>query len=51
MIKCSKAEVRRTFWAFPRDQWLSLLKEYLDFSDKHHKKYGFRGEIAEGWPR
>jgi hypothetical protein len=37
-----------TFWAFPRDQWLSLLKEYLDFSDKHYKKYGFRCNMPLG---
>ena len=24
-----------TFWAFPRAQWLTALREYLDFADEH----------------
>ena len=37
-----------TFWAFPRSQWLSILKQYLEFSDEHFKKYGFRCNMPLG---
>ena len=37
-----------TFWAFPRAQWLSTLKEYLTFADQHFNKYGFRCNMALG---
>src|SRR5262249_6347242 len=37
-----------TFWAFPRDQWLSTLRAYLDFADDHHRRYGFRCNMPLG---
>jgi FAD/FMN-containing dehydrogenase len=37
-----------TFWAFPRWQWLSNLRAYLEFSDRHFKKYGFRCNMFLG---
>ncbi|MGP0093095.1 MAG: FAD-dependent oxidoreductase [Xanthobacteraceae bacterium] len=37
-----------TFWAFPRQQWLATLKEYLAFADQHFEKYGFRCNMALG---
>jgi hypothetical protein len=37
-----------TFWAFPRRQWLSTLRAYLEFSDQHFKKYGFRCNMQLG---
>ena len=37
-----------TFWAFPREQWLKVLREYLDFADAHFKKCGFRCNMPLG---
>jgi FAD/FMN-containing dehydrogenase len=37
-----------TFWSFPRAQWLSTLREYLDFADEHFKTYGFRCNLPLG---
>jgi FAD/FMN-containing dehydrogenase len=37
-----------TFWAFPRAEWVSNLKAYLEFSDNHFKQYGFRCNIPLG---
>ena len=37
-----------TFWAFPHDRWLSALREYLDFSDAHFERYGFRCNMPLG---
>jgi FAD/FMN-containing dehydrogenase len=37
-----------TFWAFPRAQWVSNLKAYLEFRDNHYRKYGFRCNIPLG---
>jgi FAD/FMN-containing dehydrogenase len=37
-----------TFWAFPRDQWLTNLRAYLDFRDDHFKKTGFRPNMPCG---
>ena len=37
-----------TFWAFPRGQWLSALREYLVFTEQHFKKYDFRCNMALG---
>jgi FAD/FMN-containing dehydrogenase len=37
-----------TFWAFPRSQWLGALREYLEFSEQHFKKYDFRCNMALG---
>jgi FAD/FMN-containing dehydrogenase len=37
-----------TFWAFPRDQWLSALRAYLDFADDHYRRYGFRCNMPLG---
>jgi FAD/FMN-containing dehydrogenase len=37
-----------TFWAFPREEWLSALKAYLDFADDHHRRFGFRCNMPLG---
>jgi hypothetical protein len=37
-----------TFWAFPRTQWLSTLRGYLDFADQHFKTTGFRCNMPLG---
>ena len=37
-----------TFWAFPRDQWLEALKGYVEFSEQHFKKTGFRCNMPLG---
>ncbi|MGH6834436.1 MAG: FAD-binding protein [Methylocella sp.] len=37
-----------TFWAFPRRQWLSTLREYVEFADRHFKQYGFRCNMQLG---
>ena len=37
-----------TFWAFPRAQWLSTLRAYLDFADAHFKATGFRCNMPLG---
>src|SRR5207247_1782310 len=37
-----------TFWAFPRDQWLSTLRAYLDFADDHQRRFGFRCNMPLG---
>jgi hypothetical protein len=37
-----------TFWAFPREQWLKTLKEYLDFAENHFREYGFRCNMPLG---
>ena len=37
-----------TFWAFPRGQWLEVLRRYVEFSEGHFKKYDFRCNMALG---
>jgi hypothetical protein len=37
-----------TFWAFPRSQWLIVLRAYLDFADQHFKQTGFRCNMPLG---
>jgi FAD/FMN-containing dehydrogenase len=37
-----------TFWAFPRAQWLTVLRQYLEFEGEHFKKYGFRCNMPLG---
>ena len=37
-----------TFWAFPRNQWLSTLRAYLDFVGQHFKTTGFRCNMPLG---
>jgi FAD/FMN-containing dehydrogenase len=37
-----------TFWAFPRSQWVSTLREYTDFADRHYAQYGFRCNMPLG---
>ncbi|HEX8968543.1 MAG TPA: hypothetical protein VF937_11720, partial [Chloroflexota bacterium] len=37
-----------TFWAFPRGQWLSTLRAYLEFADEHFKATGFRCNMPLG---
>jgi hypothetical protein len=44
----ASAKYAFTFWAFPRRQWLSNLRAYVEFSDRHFKKYGFRCNMPLG---
>lgn len=44
----AEAKYAFTFWAFPRSRWLSVLREYLDFADEHHKTTGFRCNMPLG---
>ena len=37
-----------TFWAFPRSQWLSTYRAYLDFADQYFKNTGFRCNMPLG---
>ena len=37
-----------TFWAFPFDKWVENLNEYLEFSDDHYKRHGFRCNMPLG---
>ena len=37
-----------TFWAFPRSQWLTTLRAYLDFADQYFKDTGFRCNMPLG---
>jgi hypothetical protein len=37
-----------TFWAFPRSQWLTTLRAYLDFTDQYFKATGFRCNMPLG---
>jgi hypothetical protein len=37
-----------TFWAFPRRQWLDVLRQYVEFSEEHFRKYDFRCNMALG---
>ncbi|HWB44537.1 MAG TPA: FAD-binding protein [Hyphomicrobiaceae bacterium] len=44
----ASAKYAFTFWAFPRHQWLATLREYLEFSERHFRKYGFRCNMPLG---
>ena len=44
----ASAKYAFTFWAFPRAQWLTVLREYLDFADRHFKTTGFRCNMPLG---
>lgn len=44
----SSAKYAFTFWTFPRRQWLSTLKDYLQFSEHHFRKYDFRCNMPLG---
>ena len=37
-----------TFWAFPFDQWVENLRAYLEFSEDHFRRYGFRCNMPLG---
>jgi len=37
-----------TFWAFPRSQWLTTIRAYLDFTDQYFKDTGFRCNMPLG---
>lgn len=37
-----------TFWAFPFDDWVDNLHAYLDFSDAHFRRTGFRCNMPLG---
>ncbi|HEX4810850.1 MAG TPA: FAD-binding oxidoreductase [Bryobacteraceae bacterium] len=44
----ASAKYAFTFWAFPRSQWLSTLRAYLDFADQHFHATGFRCNMPLG---
>ena len=44
----SDARYAFTFWAFPRSQWLDVLRAYLDFADQHFQATGFRCNMPLG---
>lgn len=44
----ASAKYAFTFWTFTRQQWLSILREYLDFSEDYFKRRGFRCNMALG---
>jgi hypothetical protein len=44
----ASAKYAFTFWAFPRAQWLTVLRAYLDFADQHFKTTGFRCNMPMG---
>ncbi|MBA2301011.1 MAG: hypothetical protein H0W08_00090 [Acidobacteria bacterium] len=37
-----------TFWAFPREEWVKNLKDYLTFRDEHFRRHGFRCNMPLG---
>jgi hypothetical protein len=37
-----------TFWTFPRAQWLTVLRAYLDWADAYFQKTGFRCNMPLG---
>jgi FAD/FMN-containing dehydrogenase len=37
-----------TFWAFPRNDWVKHLNEYVAFADRHFARYGFRCNMPLG---
>jgi hypothetical protein len=37
-----------TFWAFPRQDWVKNLNDYLDFADQHFAQHGFRCNMPLG---
>src|SRR5579864_7398605 len=37
-----------TFWAFPRDRWLEVLRAYMQFADAYFSKTGFRCNMPLG---
>ncbi|HEX2222168.1 MAG TPA: FAD-binding protein [Candidatus Limnocylindria bacterium] len=37
-----------TFWAFPRGEWVTNLKAFLDFTDDHQRRHGFRCNLPLG---
>lgn len=37
-----------TFWAFPRDQWVQNLKDYVGFAERYHAEHGFRCNMPLG---
>ena len=43
-----QAKYAFTFWAFPRGQWLTTLRAYMDFADAHFKATGFRCNMPLG---
>jgi hypothetical protein len=44
----ASAKYAFTFWTFPRQQWLGTLKEYLEFSERHFRRYDFRCNMPLG---
>ena len=37
-----------TFWAFPRQDWVKNLNDYVDFADKYFAQHGFRCNMPLG---
>ncbi len=44
----ASAKYAFTFWAFPRREWLGALRKYVEFSENHFKRYGFRCNMPLG---
>ena len=37
-----------TFWAFPREEWVKNLNDYVEFANKYFEKHGFRCNMPLG---
>jgi FAD/FMN-containing dehydrogenase len=37
-----------TFWAFPRDEWVKNLQDYVVFAERHYAEHGFRCNMPLG---
>ena len=52
MINYSKtpksARYAFTFWAFPREDWVKNLNDYVDFADQYFAEHGFRCNMPLG---
>jgi FAD/FMN-containing dehydrogenase len=44
----SYARYAFTFWAFPRRQWIENLRAYVEFSEDHFRRTGFRCNMPLG---
>jgi FAD/FMN-containing dehydrogenase len=37
-----------TFWAFPRDEWVKNLQDYVEFANRYFEQHGFRCNMPLG---
>ncbi len=44
----SYARYAFTFWAFPRERWIENLRSYVEFSEEHYRRTGFRCNMPLG---